>query len=337
MYRRAITLHASQIEAPNNTGLSMFPVMLALSDTDIGSHALPDRSDLAFTADDETTPLAHELETFDSTTVIEWVKIPSLSATIDTTIFVYYGNPTPQPSPPEAVWTEGFTAVYHLNQDPGPGQADQIRDATNVHHGTAVASFQPADSVTSPFGRAILFNGSSSCVTVPALDVGTAFTISVWMNMNAVAQIRTLLSNSQDNSSTNGFRFFVNSNGSDDRKVWLETGNGQGGTNSVTTGANAILTQRWEHVAVIVDRALGAATVMVNGAVSATDNSIRNDFTTTLSLEIGRMKTNNVFDGALDEMEIASTTRATEWIQTAYRNQRAPMDFYTVATEETHP
>ncbi len=338
MYRRGITLHASQIEAPGNTELAAFPVMLAIPDSAFGSHALADRTDLAFTAGDETTPLSHELETFDSTTLTAWVKIPNLSATTDTTIFLYYGNPTPQPSTAAAVWTEAFSAVYHLQQDPGPGQGDQIRDSTaNAHHGTAESSFQTTDSVTSPLGRAIDFNGSNSCISVPAFDVGTKFTISVWMNMNSVSQIRSLISNSEDGSDTNGFRFFVNSNGSSDRKVWLETGNGQGGTNSVTTASNAILTQRWEHVAVIVDRTTSTAAVMIDGAISATDMSIRNDFTTTLSLEIGRMKTNNVFDGLLDEMEISSTTRSTEWLLTAYRNQRTPADFYTVGDEQARP
>ena len=104
-----------------------------------------------------------------------------------------------------------------------------------------------------------------------------------------------------------------------------------------TTIANAITTQQWEHVAVVVDRTNGAATVVIDGAIATTDNTIRNDFSTTSSIEIGRMKTNNVFDGLLDEVEIASTLRSLEWIQTAYKNQRAPMDFYTVAPEQAHP
>lgn len=335
MYRRAITIHASQVDAPSNTELSSFPVMLALDDADFAAHALADRTDLAFTSADAMTPLSHELETFDATTITEWVKIPSLSATTDTLIYVYYGNSTPQPPVASAVWTEGFQAVWHMQQDPGPNLPDQILDSTaNGHHGTAESSFAPGDSKLSPFGRAIDFNGSNSCITIPSFDVGTKFTISVWMNMENVSQIRSLVANSQDGSSTNGFRFFVNSNGSSDRKIWLETGNGSGGTNSVTTVANAISTGQWEHVAVIVDRTLGSATVMIDGAIAGTDMTIRNDFSTTSSLEIGRMKTNNVFDGMLDEMEIASTTRSTEWIHTAYVNQRTPGDFYDVGAEE---
>ena len=336
MYRRAITLHATQIEAPGNTALTALPVMLSLDDADL-ARARPDRSDLAFTADDATTRLAHDLETFDSTTLTVWVRIPTLSATTDTTIYLYYGNAAPPATTPEMVWSESFLAVYHLHQDPGPGQAGQIRDATaNAHHATAESSFSAGDSMSSPLGRAIDFNGSNSCITVPTVDVGNQFTISAWMNLNAVSQIRSIVSNSQDGSNTDGFRFFVNSNGSSDRKVWLETGNG-GQTNSVTTIANAITTQQWEHVAVLVDRTNGAATVMVDGAIATTDNTIRNDFSTASSLEIGRMKTNNVFDGMLDEVVIASTLRSVEWIQTAYKNQRAPMDFYTVAPEQAHP
>lgn len=190
MYRRAIVLRASQVEAPNDGALPAFPVMLSLAEADL-VRALPDRADLAFTLDDATTPLAHEIETFDNMTTTVWVKVPMLSATTDTTIYLYYGNATTPVPAPEAVWTESFAAVYHMHQNPGPGLAGEIRDATsNGRHGTAESSFAPGDSVRSPLGRALDFNGSNSCVTVPAFDVGNQFTISVWMNLSNVSQIR---------------------------------------------------------------------------------------------------------------------------------------------------
>lgn len=335
-YRRPITMHASQIEAPNDGELRNFPVMLALPDALVAAHALADRSDLAFTTNDATTRLDHELEVDDTTTMTVWVKIPSLPATTDTTIFLYYGNPTPPPPlAPADVWTESFHAVYHLQQDPGPGLPDQILDATaNGHHGTADSSMSTPDLVAGQVGRAMDFNGSNACITLPAFDVGNAFTLSVWLNLNNVSQIRTLLSNSQDGSSTNGFRWFVNSNGSSDRKLALETGNG-GSTNQAITPGAAITTSAWHHAAAIVDRINGMATLMVDGmVVNASDTSIRNDFSTNHYFEIGRMQTNNAFDGMLDEVEISSDVRSVEWIRTSFRNQGAPQDFTSVGQEQ---
>ena len=340
MYRKQITLHAAQIEAPNSGALANFPVMLALADADIAAHALADRSDVVFTAADATDRLDHEIETTDGSALTAWVKIPTLDAVTDTTIYVYYGNPVPPAAlSPQNVWTASFSAVYHLQQDPGPGLPDQIRDATsNAHHGTADGSLNTPDSKPSLVGRAIDFNGNNSCISVPSFDVGNAFTISVWMNMANVNQIRTLLANSDDGSPTDGFRFFVNTNGGNDRKVWFETGNGSGGTASAITPVNAVASLTWKHVAAIVDRAASTATIVVDGVIAnPASQVIRNDFSTMQRLEIARMQPNNGFDGMLDEMEIASTARSIEWLQTAFRNQGAPNAFYTVDDEQAAP
>ena len=333
-HRKAITLLAAQIEAPGDGALTDFPVAVALSDPEITAAALADGSDIVFTAADAITPLDREIESFAAGELVAWVKIPTLSATTDTKIYVYYGNPSPQA--PQAVWTS-YLAVYHLQQDPGPGTAGDIRDASGHHDGTADASMTSNDLVAGQLGRAIRFDGSKGFIDVTSsTDVGSAFTISLWMNLdtNAGNGIRSLVSNSQDGSTTSGFRMFANSNGSSDHVIRFETGNGIQ-SDTALTPANTIAPGQWTHVAAIVDRAAGNAVILVNGAVAnAADSSIRNDFGTASDFELGRMEGNNYFDGMLDEIEIASTNLPVEWIVTAFNNQHAPAAFYTVGTEE---
>jgi hypothetical protein len=232
-----------------------------------------------------------------------------------------------------------YLAVYHLHQDPGPGGAGEIGDATsNARDGTAEPSMTDLDSVAGQIGRAIDLDGSNDVIAVPAMDVGSSFTISVWLNMAAgITQIRTLIASSDDGATTDGFRFFVNSNGTADRRVRFETGNGSA-TNSAITPMNAIPAAQWTHVAALVDRAAGTATIVVNGALaSSADSTIRSDFSTSDDLEIGRMKVNNAFLGMLDELEIAATTRPIEWITTAFNNQVAPGSFHGLGPEELAP
>ena len=333
-HRKTLTLQASQIEAASSA-LTDFPVFVTTSDPEITAALLPTGADLAFTSDDATTRLDHELESYESGQIVAWVKVPSLSATADTKLYIYYGNPTPPAVVPEATWSGAFLAVYHLQQDPGPGNPGDIRDATANHHdGTADPGMTTSESVPGPAGRAMQFNGSNDHIGVSTMDVGNAFTISMWMNMQQVNGIHCLLTSSPDGSNTNGFRFFVNSNGSSDRTVHLETGDGGNSSAAVTPGG-AISTSQWTHVAAIVDRTARTATIVVNGVVATSNATILNDFSTASNFEIARMETNNPFPGTLDEVELASTTRAVEWLRTAYNNQHAPASFYVVGQEES--
>jgi len=331
-HRKSIVLHASQIEAPNDGSLDAFPVLISFSDSQVGTAARPDGNDIVFTAADATTLLEREIESYAAGVLVAWVKIPSLPATTDTTIYMYYGNDDPPELTPELVW-ENFLAVYHLDQDPAPGGPGDIRDATaNNHDGTAEASMD-ANLVTGQIGSAILFDGSNDFIDFPtATDLGNQFTISLWINTPSGTNIRSLLSNSPDGSNTDGFRFFFNSNQSSDRKIHIETGNG-GSSLATITGSNSTAPDTWAYVAGIVDRTAGTATIFVDGAV--TTGTVRKDFNTSSDYEIGRMESNNPYKGMLDEIEIASTTRPLEWIKTTLANQKTPGDFETLGAEES--
>src|SRR3989344_4815803 len=72
-----------------------------------------------------------------------------ISSTTDTAFFVYYGNGSASGYSNTAtygrnnVWTNGFLAVYHLDQSPSAG-APQFVDSTGNNTGTAV-NLQPKD------------------------------------------------------------------------------------------------------------------------------------------------------------------------------------------------
>jgi Concanavalin A-like lectin/glucanases superfamily len=166
---------------------------------------------------------------------------------------------------------------------------------------------------------------------------GSKLTISMWVNMAiAGAGIKTLISNSLSGPRQNGFRLFVNSDLSQDHKLVLETGDGAN-MNSASTLPAAIIPTQWTYIAVQIDRDSGRAELRIDGGARAVDMTIESDFQTTSAFEIGRMGDLFYFPGIIDEVEVASVIRPTEWIATAFANQRDPGSFFSVGVQEARP
>ena len=71
--------------------LTAFPVLIDLSsDTELAANARDDGFDILFTSSDGATKLSHEIETFSGTSgaLVAWVKVPSLSSTCDTSLYL---------------------------------------------------------------------------------------------------------------------------------------------------------------------------------------------------------------------------------------------------------
>jgi biopolymer transport protein ExbB len=340
LHRKAFTLLASQIEDPGNGALTNFPVLVSVVDPAIGAVALPSGADIVFTLGDAVTPLATEIEWFARAgQLVAWVKIPSLSATTDTPLYIYYGNTSPPASTADQVWTESFLGVWHLQQSPTAGNGEML-DSSGAHRdGDAEASMTPTDSIGAQIWRGIHLDGVDDFIDFKTADFGNAFTISMWVNANNAADVHALLANSASGNGVDGFRLFVNTVGSTDRRIVFETGNVNTNADHAQTAANAISFGVWTHVTAIVDRAAGSANLYINGARNTERTNTLTDFKVNSDFEIGRMENNFFkFSGALDEVEVASVLRPIEWIRTAFNNQSSPGTFQTpLGTEEAEP
>lgn len=75
-------------------GLTQIAVPIQFADMQVAASARPDGSDIVFTAADGTTRIDHVLEGYDSGSgaVVAWVRVPALSTTTATDLFMYYGN-----------------------------------------------------------------------------------------------------------------------------------------------------------------------------------------------------------------------------------------------------
>jgi hypothetical protein len=307
--------------------LTDFPILVRLSsDSELAASVQPDGRDLRF-ADDSGTPLPHELEKYESGTLIAWVTVRSLPATADTTIYVYYDNPSAIANErPADVWANGFTSVYHF----GDGATLDVGDSLETNPGTnngAVADLGWIHGSAS-------FDGAGSNISAGATGIssgaGERNTVTFWMQYTGDI----------------GDAVFAFSDGDLGYDLWLLRDgcfgfNTQQGEVLGTTMTG--LRDRWVHV----------AAVFYNGVPTAGQNELYIDGEpqTLTECEAGSgaasrsagptiywaSRDGYQFQGFLDEGRLADVVRSPEWILAAAASQRAPGEFVTPGPEETPP
>jgi autotransporter-associated beta strand protein len=120
------------------------------------------------------------------------------------------------------------------------------------------------------------------------IPLGDAFTLASWVYLpSGENSIRTIAANSASGFNTNGFRFFINRFNAANAELVLETGNGSQST-LIVSPAGTVATDRWQHVAAVVDRSSGQATLYLNASPVAS-GAVRTDFNNNTQLAVGAM------------------------------------------------
>jgi hypothetical protein len=166
LYYKPITIDHTKVSA----SLSNFPVLVSISnDNDLKNHVTNANGyDLIF-KDAGGVQLDHELESWNGSTgsLAAWVRIPTLSSTTDTTIYMWYGNSSVTTSQENktGVWDSNFKGVWHLKEATGANVADST---SNGNTGTPQNS--PAQGAGS-FDGSLVFNGTTQYVATPITTV----------------------------------------------------------------------------------------------------------------------------------------------------------------------
>ena len=140
-YRRAIT-----IAEQSGSTLTDYQVRIELNSSNFDfSKANADGSDIRFTADDGETLLSYYIEKWDSTNeeAIIWVKVPSIPANGDVTIYMYYGNSSAvSESDGEAVFEffDDFEGT-ELDTNKWTGDTDKVEVLDGILHGLDSSSW----------------------------------------------------------------------------------------------------------------------------------------------------------------------------------------------------
>ena len=258
-YRKQITIDNTKVP---NTDQTNFPILINRTDADwkdtsnSGKVAQADGGDILFTSSDGSTKLSHEIEKYNNTTgeIQAWVKIPTLSASSDTIIYMYYGNASiANQWDINNVWDTNHKMVQHLQEDPS-GSAPQMTDSTsNSNNGTSGGTMTSSDQATGKIDGSLNFDGTDDKITVSddaVLDITDTITLSTWVNVTADTTATYIISpiSATGGTITYDGDFTIHTftgngtfdvTGSGNVEVLVVAGGGAGGSNTYAGGGGA--------------------------------------------------------------------------------------------------
>ena len=336
-YRQKVVINHKLVSQVNGTTLVNFPVLVSIpanaltTSMNNGGHVGLDTGyDIVFTSGDGKTKLAHEIESYASTTgaIIAWVKIPSLSSKTDTTIYMYYGNASETGNEQNAtgVWDSNYVGVYHLGESTG---ASGYKDSTITNNPFVHGATDPTAAIglvdgAQLFNNKVIYLNSSTPIN---FDYSNPFTISTWIYPTNFGADRLFLGTQSGSTGyafgtkiTTGLLYFnltgsyqVQSSQSLSLNTWnniVVTYNGSGNRTGVKLYVNTVAT-------------VGSGAMLGSMASS------------TAPFYMWRASYNN--NTTFDETHISNSARTPDWIKTEYNNQSSPSTFETFGAEETQP
>jgi very-short-patch-repair endonuclease len=340
LYRQKITI----FPAVTDTDLTNFPYLVNVADptNELFINAQTEGKDILFTDSSGVTKLDHEIEKYDSAgnELFAWVKIPLLSSTDPTVIYMYYYNAfSPNQENPVGVWSNGYEAVYHLHDD--------FKDALNNHNGINTGS----TDVLGPVADAQDFYPADGVDNIHLGNwkvTGNQLTIQAWLK-------------SDDNFVQNDPRVISKANAADEQShVWmmslyngtlnenrlrfrLKTGiqDTSGTTTLFGSSPNGYLpdANEWYLVAMTYD---GAQMQIIRdgldaGSVAKAGDLRENSWIINIGNNPGSTNQDVYsWDGKIDEVRISSIARPLEWMKAEYRNQGSPGTYQTLEDQETY-
>jgi len=260
---------------------------------------------------DNVTQCYVEVQSYSTSaeTAYLWVKVPSVSSTVDTVLYLYYdtdmaANTTyvglVATTPAKAVWNSNYKIVTHLEQDPS-GTAPQVKDSTtNAKNGTSAGTMTTSDLVPAKINNGLDFDGSND-----KIDFGDAFVASTLM-VEAIVYFNTI--------SPSVMEYLVSKMGSSgewylhlgsDNKFKFQTYNGA--TAYSVIGTTVVSASTWYHVVGVADGA--NLKIYVNGILEATATQSLAISDTAMLVTYGwdgNSSANRQLNGRLDEVRISS-------------------------------
>ena len=357
-FRKQITIDYTKVGASCGSGLSNFPVLINISgDADLkttgnsGHVTSASGYDIIFRSSDDKTKLDHEIEKFDGTSghgdLVAWVRIPTLSNSANTSIYMYYGNSNISSSQENknGVWDSNYKGVWHLHNSIYLDSTQYSNNGTNTN---------TTDNASAKIAGARTFNGTNANVSLGSgTTVDDIFngggTISAWIYPTGwgTGTFGRILDKADGNLTDLGW-------------AWqLGNQSGNGNTQSLhirrdftstygrwNTPTNSISLNAWQHVVLVYDDSSTAnnPVMYINGVsqtitkqVNPSGGSWSTDAAQTLLIGDTSGATHRTFAGTIDEARLYKGTLTACWIQTEYNNQNSPSTFYNVGAESAGP
>jgi hypothetical protein len=337
-----IVIDAAEVDGT----LTNFPVLLTeanlpseMLDADGSYPARNGGGDIRFTSDEAgTTRIPCEIVSFVTNnnpalgTAQIWVKVPSISASVNTSFWLWYNNPDatlPVPSSDygsENVWDSDYVSVWHLEQEPSSVSA-QIFDSTrNKKHLTAEGSMTSGDLVAAAAGNGLDFDGTDDRVVAAANETALHgdCTIEATGTFDTLSSQRNIVSN----------RFAGLNEGLTLRTsgTALQFFGYDGGFHGVDIAAAVSTGVRYSMAGTFN----GSTYELYRDGASIGTSSDATLPTSTGVLSVGGDSgVGRYTDGILDEVRISTIARSTAWIAASHSTLRTPATFALAGTPES--
>lgn len=312
---------------PRPEPLTNFPALvvlgphLATQGFSYNSFLASDGADLRFMDADGATPLSHEIERWSccGLTSYIWVRVPVL--TNQHCIYAYWGNTNVLFRPPSqtdgSVWPAPFGAVWHLSDTGSVAIADST---ANANHARAV-NFLGAESLPAVAGRGLSFYAMlKQHLRVPhsaSISPTNAFSVELW----ARSGYPTWIGN-------NGLLYkhlhycLAPYNGTTEQSFRTHAAGSWREAN--WSGLTSSEIQNWHHYVGTYDGSVARfyldgrlLTQRVVGTPPIPCTGSTNDLF--IAAE-GFDSSGTYFDGALDEIRIASAPLSSNWVWATFQN-----------------
>jgi hypothetical protein len=338
-HRRKITIDSSHVSGIHTD----FPVMVTPSGL---SDARSDGKDIVFTQSNGTTRIPCEIDGFTTGTGNIWVKVPSVTESSDTNIYIYYGEGNDHTDDsgyrPSGVWDDGFIFVSHMNDLTTSTVKDSTRYANN---GNKYATNQPIENtrIIGIKGSSQLFESTGddyiSSQSESQYNVSSNFTFECWFNFSDPTDNHGYLCTRSESNQYHPFLFYVSGTQNPDTthnlKVHMATYDATGSliADTISEDTDYYLAYTFESGASYESHAyLDASEVLESTGWGGSIGQ------RTYPLCIGgRPDGNRSFSGQIDEVRLHKWTRTVGWIKTAYSTMSSPSTFYTLYSEEDAP
>ena len=347
-YRKPITIDRTKVGSTATTTHSSFPMLFSVTDSDLkytsysGKVGKTDGTDILFTSSDGTTKLSHEIEKYSSSTgeTIIWVKIPTLSATSDTTIYIYFGNSGASDQQDATnVWDSNYRLVYHL-KDGDSTSANFYQDSTsNNIDATLWDGNSNSTQDTGKMGYGYNFAGDADYMALSDVTDPTAYTVSAWVKYSTTSPINIFTrTDSSGPAITWSHQISIDATSKPVSYVY-----DQGSASSKCVQGNTLTQNQWYHITGSGSNS-GSLKLYVNGNQIGTPLSINTLWTGgdryRIAQNTGVLESSpgvgcpsatapGYFGGVIDEIHFSLTIRSDDWIKTEYNNQSSPSTFYS--------
>lgn len=334
--RKKITIDNTYVDAD----LTDFPLLVKFSsDTDIGGVARSDGYDLRFTSSDGTTLLKYEREAFSisggAATGIVWVKVPSVSGSVDTDIYLYYGDAAASDGADAAnTWDANFKSVWHGKD----ATTSTIADSKSGLTGTKFAANEPVEAA-GKINKAQSFDGSNDTVDVTdnaafQFERTDTFTFSAWVKTSH-SGFNRIFHKSKGSSPYTGYWFGKYSTNVTYCELYDAEGDriGRLGTTAINDNAWRLI-----HVTYSGNSANSGINLYVNGADDDVSDSSGGTFNSSIkysvSALIGADTAGGRWSGSIGEIRVSSSVRTAAWIKFEYRNAAEADNEIALAAQE---